>query len=196
LTVANSLNLRPSERRLLVIVGLILFVVVNIWFIWPHFGDLGEAKFQRSKALDKLAVYNEEIGKQTERQAEVERLSSATAGVPGQDQEIQLLRSVQQTARANGVSITGSSRQTTQTNNVFFSEQSQNITALSGEEELLAFLYELGSGNSTIRVREITVRPDPQRYQLSSNIKLVSSHRLEQPARPKQGAGSSVTAKN
>ena len=36
--MANSLNLRPSERRLLVIVGLILFVVVNIWFIWPLIG--------------------------------------------------------------------------------------------------------------------------------------------------------------
>lgn len=194
--MANKLNLRPSERRLLVAVALILFVVVNIWFVWPHFGDLNKVKNKRKTALKTLARYNEEIGKKEEREAEVRRLSSATADVKKQDQAIQLLRAVQQTARAHGVSITGNSRQTTRTNDVFFIEQSQNVNVQSGEEELVSFLYELGSSNSTIRVRDLTIRPDQQRYQLVSNIKLVSSYRLDQAARPKaRQSGPAPTAK-
>ena len=33
----DKLNLRPQERRLLVLVGLIVFVVLNFWFVRPHF---------------------------------------------------------------------------------------------------------------------------------------------------------------
>lgn len=191
--MADKLNLRPSERRLLVAVGLILFVVVNIWFVWPHVGDLNKVKRKRAAALDKLALYQEEIGKKDEREAEVQRLGSAGADVRRQDQAIQLLRAVQEQARTHGVSITGNSRQTTRTNDVFFIEQSQNVTTLSGEDELVAFLYDLGSGNSTIRVRDLTIRPDPQRYKLSSTIKLVSSYRLDKPARPKASTSRSGT---
>ncbi|MCU0772498.1 MAG: hypothetical protein MUE94_12140 [Verrucomicrobia bacterium] len=179
--MANTLNLRPSERRLLVGVGLVLFVVVNIWFVWPHFGDLRKVRSQRATALAKLKLYKDEIGKKAEREAEVKRLESSTAGAHPQDQAIELLRAIQKQASGHSVSITGNSRQMTRTNE-FFLEQSQNITTVSGELELLEFLYDLGSGNSTIRVRDLSVRPDPQRYKLSTNIKLVSSYRLETPA--------------
>jgi len=90
------------------------------------------------------------------------------------------------------VSITGNSRQMTRTN-AFFVEKSQNITALSGEPELLEFLYTLGSGKSTIRVRDLSVRPDPKRYKLSSTIKLVSSYRSKSPS-AKPGSRSATTA--
>ena len=174
--MANTLNLRPAERRLLVIVGLVVFVVVNLWFIWPHFGDLRQVKAKRAQAIQKLELYQGEIDKSPEREAEVKRLESAGSNVARADQAIELLRAIQKKASANKVSITGNSRQMTRTNE-FFIEQSQNITTLSGESELVDFLYELGSGNSTIRVRDLSIRPEPQRFQLSANIKLVSSYR-------------------
>jgi len=192
--MANQLNLRPSERRLLVVVALVLFVVVNIWFVWPHFGDLKKAKRERSTALKTLATFQTEIGKKAERSAEVKRLESAGSAVARQDQAIELLRAIQKRAGAQQVSITGSSRQSTRTNE-FFVEQSQNITTLSGEQELVAFLYELGSGNSTIRVRDLTIRPDPQRYKLTATIKLVSSFRHEAPAAKKTRGGARTAKK-
>jgi hypothetical protein len=84
-------------------------------------------------------------------------------------------------ASSHQVNIIGNSRATTRTNE-FFVERSQLINAVSGEPELVDFLYELGSGNSTIRVRELTIRPDQQRYKLSSSMTLVSSYRQETPA--------------
>ena len=175
--MANQLNLRPSERRLLVVVGLVVFVVVNIWFVWPHFGDLQQVEARRANALRNLKLYQDEIAKVPQREAEVKRLESAGSNVAKQDQAIELLRAIQKQATSHKVSITGNSRQTTRTNE-FFIEQSQNVTTLSDEPELVEFLYDLGSGNSTIRVRDLTLRPDPQRFQLSSTIKLVSSYRL------------------
>ena len=59
----DRLNLRPQERRLVVGVLVIVFVVVNLWFVWPHAGDLkiaraffsviGDAERER-QALDGL----------------------------------------------------------------------------------------------------------------------------------------------
>lgn len=191
--MANQLNLRPSERRLLVGVAVVLFVVVNIWFVWPHFGDLQQVRTRRAKALSKIKVFNEEIGKKAEREAEVARLESATGEAADRDQAIQLMSAVQKKASAHRVGITGQSRLMTRTNE-FFIEQSQNVTTLSGESELIAFLYELGSGNSTIRVRDLTIRPEPQRFKLSSTIKLVSSYRQKAPAGKKK-ARPATTAK-
>jgi len=183
--MAEKLNLRPSERRLLVGVAVVLFVVINIWFVWPHFGDLQKAQTKRGSALKKLELYNAEIGKEAERQAAVTQLESAGSNVARQDQAIELLRAIQNKASVNHVSITGNSRQSTRTN-AFFIENSQNITTLSGEVELISFLHDLGSGNSTIRVRDLTIRPDAPRFNLSSNIKLVSSYRVNAPAGKKK----------
>jgi len=190
--MADKLNLRPSERRLLVGVGVILFVVVNIWFVWPHFGDLRKVGNKRMTALRELDRYKAEIAKMPEREAEVKRLEAVGSNVRSQDQAIELMRTIQKEASAHGVSITGNSRQMTRTND-FFVEKSQNITALSGEPELLEFLYTLGSGNSTIRVRDLSVRPDPKRYKLSSTIKLVSSYRSKSPS-AKPSSRSATTA--
>ena len=52
----------------------------------------------------------------------------------------------------------------------------QNINVLATEEQLVDFLYKLGSGASMIRVRDLELQPDPPRQHLSANIKLVASY--------------------
>jgi len=82
--------------------------------------------------------------------------------------------------------------------NQFFLEQSQNISVQSGEQQLVDFLYNLGSGNSLIRVRDLTLRPDPPRQNLSATVKLVASFQKKTagkgaPATRKTAAASSST---
>jgi len=185
--MAEQLNLRPSERRLLVGVALVLFVVVNIWFVWPHFGDLKDVQHKRGMAFRTLERYNAEISKGPERQAEVNRLGSAGANVARQDQAIELLRAIRKHASDHGVIPERASEPMTRTNE-FFIEQWQNVEMVTGESELIDILYDLGSGNSTIRVRDLTVRPDQQRYKLSSRIKLVTSSPVTAPAGKKKPA--------
>jgi Tfp pilus assembly protein PilO len=192
--MASQMNLRPSERRLLVVVGLVVFVVVNIWFVWPHFGELGNVKAQQANAQMKLDAYQKEIARQPVIAAQVKKLESAGSNVPREDQAIELLRAIQQKAATHKVSITGQSRQTTRTNQ-FFLEQSVNVNTLSGESELVNFLHDLGSGASTIRVRDLSVSPEPQRHKLAAKIQLVASYQAKAPAAaPKPAAAQTAQA--
>ena len=57
----DRLNLRPFEKRLVVVVGVVLFVVLNLVFVVPHFSDLTDAQKRRTDALDKLKKWQVEI---------------------------------------------------------------------------------------------------------------------------------------
>ena len=57
----DRLNLRPFEKRLVVAVGAVLFVVLNAWFVVPHFSDLGQAKKRRADALELMKSWQVEI---------------------------------------------------------------------------------------------------------------------------------------
>lgn len=184
--MAEKMNLRPSERRLLVVVGLVVFVVINIWFVWPQFGELQKEKNARAAALDELTKFQKEIALAGARKAQVEKLKAAGADVPREEQVTEMLRTIQRQADAHKMHP-NYGKQTSRTNQ-FFLEQSMNITTLSGEEELVNFLYNLGSGNSTIRVRDLDLRTDPRRYQLSANIQLVCNYQLKSTAARKQAA--------
>ncbi|HLH56497.1 MAG TPA: hypothetical protein VKY92_23125, partial [Verrucomicrobiae bacterium] len=62
--------------------------------------------------------------------------------------------------------------------------KSQSLSVQAGEQQLVDFLYDLGSGNSQIRVRDLSVRPDPPRQQLVAQVKLVASYQKKPTARP------------
>jgi hypothetical protein len=52
------------------------------------------------------------------------------------------------------------SRSMMHTNDAFFIEQMQNINVIATDEQLVDFLYKLGSGASMIRVRDLELQPD------------------------------------
>ena len=60
--------------------------------------------------------------------------------------------------------------------NQFFVEQVQNINVLATEDQLVDFLYKLGSASSMIRVRDLTLQPDPPHQRLTADIRLVASY--------------------
>ena len=39
MTFLDKLNLRPQERRLIVLVAVVIFIVLNFLFVRPHFGE-------------------------------------------------------------------------------------------------------------------------------------------------------------
>ena len=60
--------------------------------------------------------------------------------------------------------------------NEFFVEQVQNISVTATDEQLVNFLYKLGSGASMIRVRDLELQPDNAHQHLNANIRLVASY--------------------
>jgi hypothetical protein len=92
------------------------------------------------------------------------------------------------------VSLSSFTRVTQRTNNQFFLEQSQTVTTTAKEQELVDFLYNLGSSNSLIRVRDLGLRPDQPRQQLNANIKLVASYQKNLPVRAAPAAAARTAA--
>ena len=176
----DRLNLRPFEKRLVVGVGAVLFLVLNAWFVVPHFSDLSRAKKQREETLEKLKGWQAEIDQKGKYDLGIKRIIQESQEVPTEDQQNQFARAIQNQQAQSGVGIPSFGRTTTQTNQ-FFLELTQLISVQSGEAQLVDFLYNLGSGNSLIRVRDLSLRPDAPRQQLSGSVKLVASYQKNPP---------------
>src|SRR5215471_4164338 len=115
----DKLNLRPFERRLVVVVGILLFIAVQAIFIWPHFGDLRSMGIRRADALKTLQKYDDEFAQTNKLAGELVKLEGEGLSVPPEDQIVQLLRVVQTQAAQSGVSITANSKPNTRTNEFF-----------------------------------------------------------------------------
>jgi type II secretory pathway component PulM len=169
-------QLRPFERRLAVGVLVIFILILNWWFIWPHFSDWGNLHRRRDAAQAKLKLYQTAIAQTDACQKQVDSLQSQGGYVALEDTAINMLRTIQSQSAQSGVNIVNNSRQITRTNDAFFVEQVQNVNVIADEEKLVDFLYKLGSGASMIRVRDLEMQPDGARQHLNANIRLVASY--------------------
>ena len=87
-------------------------------------------------------------------------------------------------AARSGVTSLSVGRIQTSTNQ-FFMKQAQTRNVQGGEQQIVDFLYNLGSGNSLIRVRDLSLHPDPQtRQQLAATIKLIASYQKNPTSKP------------
>jgi hypothetical protein len=179
-SIFDKLKLRPFERRLVVVIGIVVFLVAQYFLVWPRFGDVGKMDAQREAAKKELAKFREEIAQTNKFAAELAKLEGAGAAVPPEDQSSDLMRTIQIQSQQAQVQIQTVSKPFTRTNE-FFLEQSVTVVTLATEDQLLDFLYSLGSGNSLIRVRDLTMRPDQTRTKLNATIKLVASYQKNKP---------------
>jgi hypothetical protein len=187
----DKLNLRPFEKRLVIGVLVLLFLVVNAVFVWPRFKDWNETQDRLAGQRGLLEKYTKGIGEKKNYEGKVKEFESQGATVAADDQANQFLRTVQNQAAISHVSIMGNSRQATYTNE-FSIEQLQTFTVQAEESQLVDFLYALGSGDSIIRARGLSLRPNQPRQQLSGNLDLVASYQKKSPA--KAGAPKTATA--
>lgn len=175
-------QLRPTERRLVVGVLVIVFLVANAWFIWPHFSDLSALRGRTDKAEVTLKRWQTVIAEKPELEKQVRQFESEGQFVDIEDQAINLLRTVQQQATASGIGMMNPSRQITRTNDVFFIEQVQNVNLTATDEQLLDFLVNLSTNAAMIRVRDLELQPDQPRQHLIANVKLVANYQKNPPA--------------
>jgi hypothetical protein len=176
-------RLNSSERRLIVGVGLILFLAVNVFFIWPRFSDWNAAKARMTRATTDLTRYRTAIAQLPALQRQLQQFQGET-DVPEEDQSIQFQTMIGREAAQHGVAVVGYRGLVTRTNDPFFLEQMQTISFQSEEKQLVDFLYNMGSSSSMIRVRGLGIRPDPPRQRLTGTVTLVASHQKKIPTRP------------
>ena len=53
-TLLDRLNLRPQERRLVVMAAAVLFLVLQFWLVWPHFKEWGQTK--AAMGMSRIAI--------------------------------------------------------------------------------------------------------------------------------------------
>ncbi|MBM3834117.1 MAG: type II secretion system protein M [Verrucomicrobia bacterium] len=187
----DKLNLRPHEKRLVVIVAIVLFVVLNLWLVWPHFKDWGILQEQREKNNRTLQTYQKEIARISTYESKLKDLESQGSSVVGEGQDLDLLLTVQNQARLTGLNITRNDprpKASSTKTNQFFEEQTLSIHVNTGNEELVNFLVSLASTNSLIRVQNLSLRPAPGQMRLEGDITLVASYQKKAPPQPAPSA--------
>ncbi len=189
-------QLRPQERRWVVGIAFVVFVMLNYLLIWPHFKDWKLNEIRMKKAEDKMAQFRPTVAHLREYQSGINHLLQTGDPVPKEDQAQQLDFFYRSRANENNVSIISNNRMRGSSDD-FFSEQEVLLNTLSKESDLVNFLYSLGSSNSMVRVRAMSLRPDVPHHLLSANITIVASYVKTQtntPARPAAPAARPPTA--
>ncbi len=190
----DRLNLGTQERRIVVAAVGVLFVMLNAWFVFPHFKDWGIVQGELRKAEDSLRAYEKEVAKLPEYQRKQKDLEGADATVGSSDQALQLQKIVQAQVARSGVRVntwnsSDPRRQSANKPSQFFEEQTLKITISdTGDKELLDFLVALGADNSMIRVRDMDLKPDQSQMKLMGSITLVASYQVNPSTKPGKSA--------
>jgi Tfp pilus assembly protein PilO len=183
----DQLNLTPQERRIVVVIAVVVFVVLNLLLVWPHFGDLARVRHDLEETRQTMRDWNAEISKD---------LDPSTNGYKNKlkalqheqgggivSQQIQLQKSVYEQAMKTGVNVSDyhSVGSTAEVTNEFYEEQSLKITFECQETQLINFLFNVGNDPAMIRVRELSLRPaDANRYGLRGDA-FLSANYAKQP---------------
>ena len=169
-------NLRSFEKRVVVAGLVIAFAVFNYWFVFPHFSDWKKVSDRITKARDRLKLFQEGVSHTSEFEEKIKSIGGGDAlEIPPEEQTMHFGTTIRSRADASGVQVLSTTRPSTRTNQ-FLIEQTESLHAQATEQQLVNFLFDLGSENSLIRVRDLGLNPDGPRQQLQANIKLVASY--------------------
>jgi len=171
-------RLNPTERRFVVGVGVVFFLVINLVWVWPHFGDWSDTKGKMTAARTRLVTFETGTNLIPDLEKKISFYQGHGQVVPEANQALQFARTVMnQTTLFGIVPQATSTRKEAGATNSFFVEQSETMTLDTTEKQLVDFFYSLGSGsNSLIRVKSLTVMPDPSHQRLSTRVTLVASY--------------------
>ena len=187
-------NLRPLEKRMVVGIAVMFFIILNFWFVVPHFSDMGQVQQRMFKAQKLLNMYQTEIRQKSTYERRIGELQKEESQpIPLEDQAGAFRETISTQADMNHVHINQFGRILGRTNDQFFWEQTANITVVSKEQNLVDFLYNLGTESSLIRVRDLTLRPEmPAQQDLNASVKLVASYQKKPPAKPSSSSSKSA----
>jgi hypothetical protein len=201
-SIFDKLNLRPQERRLVVIVAIVVFVVLNFWLVFPMFGEYGKLQRRIIDGQTMLAKYEAEIKNKPGYVTTINTLQGDVGYIPSEDAALRLYQEVNSQANLTGLGYTlitpavrggGGSGKT----NAFFDETSVTVNIRTGEKELVDFLNRLTDKELMIRAKSMDIGPDPTRMMLQGSITLVKSFQRKPPlkaAMPAATAAPKATA--
>jgi len=186
-SIFDKLNLSSGERRLVMFVLVVLLCALT-WMVWGMIPDPGATQEKIDKAVIDLKRFDGEISKTDEYNRRVRELESMGSAVVPIEQEVNMRRTINNLTAANGVRVTRLGRTTTKTNE-FFQEYTMRVDFSSKESDIVNFLWKLGESDSMVRVSDLLVKPDKNRYRLDGWMNLTASYQKDIKApRPRSAA--------
>jgi|GEM_PF-2146041 len=195
----DKLNLQPHEKRVVVVVMAVLFLVANYLFIWPRLGGADAIISKTSEATRLAALYSAheaEIPAVTNR---IARLKQSGEEVLRADQSSLFLSTLQTEAAKSGLNImqtrnlgSGSANQT----NEFLEERAIMINFATGDSNLVDFMYALSQPASVLRIQSFDLGPEaPAQTRLAGSMTLIGSIEKVPKAKANSSATNSPAAK-
>lgn len=185
----DKMNLQPQERRMVLAAIVVMALLVNYWFVWPYFKEYSEVTRALEETQRVQARYLSETTKTNSYSQRLRDLQSKGGQVATDDAANLLQQTINKAAASAGVQInslipsTVSARGANGQTNQFFDDIQVTVSLVAGEPELLDFLYELGAGDSMVRVRDVSnLRLDPSQTKLTATLTLVASIQKKAPA--------------
>ena len=185
----DRMNLQPQERRMVLGAMVVMALLVNYWFVWPYFQEYSEVSKGLDEARRVQGRYLSETTKTNAYLVKLRDLQARGGQVASDDAANQLQQTINKAAASAGVQInsmipsTVSARGANGQTNQFFDDIQVTVSLVSGEPELVDFLYELGAGDSMVRVRDVSnLRLDPSQTRLQATLTLVASVQKKAPA--------------
>ena len=185
----DKLNLKPQERRLIVMAATVFFVVLQFWLVWPHFKDWERIKTGLAAADKSLKTYQTEIALTNNYSVKLRELERQGDTVLAAEQAqpnilIEKIQSQAGRSKLNVQNIAPAPRSNLSRTNQFFEEQTISVGLNpTGDEELIDFLVAMGSGDLMVRVKELDLRPDPSKTKLMGKVTLVASFQKSRPGK-------------
>lgn len=193
----EKLNLRTGEKRLLVGIGIVLFFVLNVLFVWPKFGEFGRVRARTEKVQQEINKFQAEIDKTPAYRQVLKEMEGQGSRIVKEEQSLRLMQTVQSQALASGVRINSSQESARGFNtatNAFFDEQSVVVSYDTGYQQFIDFLVNLAEHESMIRVRQMDVKRSPNNQTLQGNLTLVASFQKSRPNAPAPSAASKTNS--
>ena len=174
-SIFDKLNLSSVERRLVMIV-LVVLMSAFAWMVWRMIPDPGATRAKIDKAENKLEGFTNEIYQATNSYiSEIRKLEGMGSAVVPIEQEVNMIRAIDTLMMDNGVRESSNGKMTTETKE-FFLERSVPIQFSSKESDIVKILSELGKRGSVMRVSEMRLKPDKNRYKLDVSMTVTASY--------------------
>ena len=180
-SIFDKLNLSSGERRGFMIVIVVLMLAL-MWMVWGMIPSPSATKQKIASAKKQLADFKPEIyqaNKATNSYlSEIRKLEGLGSAVIKIEQQTDMRKFINRLTAANGVDIDSTTSADPKTGD-FFIEQSMTIRFSSKESDLVNFLWKLGSSDTMVRVSQMRVNPDKNRYKLSGSMTLTASYQKD-----------------
>ena len=173
-SIFDKYNMSAGERRVVMFVAVVLIGVLA-WMAFDMIPKPEQTNVKINKINRDLKSWKIERFKVDSYNKQINELEGMSSAVVQEEQEVDMSRTINKLEASSGINVSRQGRVNTETNN-FFIEKSMRIDFSGKENQIVDFLWKLGESDSLVRVSEMRVRPDKNRYKLEGWMELTASY--------------------